>query len=146
MPGKIHFMYRALYDVVIAHVEWDIDTEEDLSAWAREYDVYFKKRFTRKVDLVLELSKFHVNPRLAEPFGKLRMRILGDYAHRSYRVRQGPRERAMMNTSRAMHGAPANHFETIDDALKAMLEERAKDSRKKREEAAPFPSARHRVA
>jgi hypothetical protein len=128
MSGRIRFQYRPLYDVVIAYVDWHIETEEDLLAWCREYDTYFKGRFPRKVDLILELSKFHLNPRVAPQFGTHRARILGEFTNRSYRVKQAAKERAFMHTAHVLKGGPANHFETIDDALKALLGDRAKES------------------
>jgi hypothetical protein len=131
MAGRIRFLYRTLYDVVIAYVDWRIETEEDLSAWCREYDAYFKGRFSRKVDLILELSKFRLNPRVAPEFGVQRARILEEFTNRSYRVKQAAPERTFMYTARVLKGGPANHFETIDEALKALLEDRARESKPK---------------
>jgi len=34
--GRIGFQYRALHDVVIAHVDWTLDTEADVVAWFGE--------------------------------------------------------------------------------------------------------------
>lgn len=129
MPGRIKFSYRAQHDVVVAEVHWTLETEEDVLAWCQEYDAYFKSKFDRKVDLILELSHFHVNPRVASVLGKHRARILGEYTTRSYRVNQAPRERAFMNTSSVLHGAPANHFESIDAAVAALLADRKAEHR-----------------
>ena len=124
MPGKIKFSYRAQHDVVVAEVHWKLETEEDVIAWCREYDTYFNGRFNRKVDLILELSDFHVSPRVASLLGKHRARILGQYTSHSYRVNQQPLERTFMHTSSVIHGAPANHYETVDAALAALLADR----------------------
>lgn len=126
MPGQIKFVHRALLDVVIAYVDWTIETEADCIAWYDEYKKYFTGRFTRKVDLILELSKFHVNPKTATHFGKFRARVLDEFTNRSYRVKQHALERTFMYTSAALHGAPANHYESIDQAIEALVADRAK--------------------
>lgn len=125
MPGKIKFNYRASHDVVVASVDWTIETEEDVLVWYEEYRAYFTGRFPRKVDIVLELSNFHVNPRVGTFFGKYRAQVLSEFTNRSYRVNQLPRERTFMYTSSALHGAPANHFASVDDAIAAMLVDRS---------------------
>jgi hypothetical protein len=125
MPGRIRFSYRALLDVVVADVDWTIDTEDDVAVWYEEYKAFFSSRFTRKVDLILELSKFRVSPRVGAHFGECRARILAEFTRRSYRVNQGARERTFMYTSSALHGAPANNYETVDEAIAAMLADRA---------------------
>jgi hypothetical protein len=124
MPGQIKFVHRALLDVVIAYVDWTIETEEDCLAWCDEYKRYFTGRFNRKVDLILELSKFHVNPRIATHWGKYRAQVLGEFTSRSYRVKQSALERTFMYTSSVLHGAPANHFQTIDQAIEALIKDR----------------------
>lgn len=73
MPGTIKFSYRAAVDVVVATVDWTLDTEEDVRLWYEEYKAYFAGRFSRKVDLILELSDFHVNPRIGALFGQCRI-------------------------------------------------------------------------
>ncbi len=124
--GRIRFQYSALYDAVIAYVEWNLETEADVIAWQAEYETYFKARFQRKVDLILELSKFHFNPSLADSFARRRAQVLGEFTTRSYRVQQNVRERTFMYTSSARTGTPANNFETVGAALKALLSDRAK--------------------
>jgi hypothetical protein len=128
MPGQVRFVHRALIDVVIAYVDWTIETEEECILWYEEYKRYFTGRFNRKVDLILELSKFHVNARIATHWGKYRAQVLDEFTDRSYRVKQSPLERTFMYTSSALHGAPANHFETIDQAIEALAKDRAKGS------------------
>jgi hypothetical protein len=129
MPGKITFRYRASIDVVIAEVNWNLETEADIVAWCEEYRAYFTRMFgPRKVDLILELSNFRVNPRVGAAFGKARADLLSEFTVRSYRVAQNARERAFMNTSSVLYHAPANHYETIDDAIVALVADRAKDA------------------
>jgi hypothetical protein len=125
MLGRIHFQYRCLHDVVIAHVDWHLETMADLQVWARQYETYFEGRFTEKVDLVLELSKFRLSPRLAPRFRELRNGILTKYVNLSYRVNEPTIERAMMYAGAILNGGPANEYESIDEAIAALMRDRA---------------------
>jgi hypothetical protein len=124
MPGQINFQYRCVHDVAIAHVDWRLETQEDLDVWYRQYDAYFKGRFPHKVDLILELSKFKLSPRLAARFRELRNQILDTYTTRSYRVNEPSMERAMMYAGSVLNGGPANEFDTIEEAIAALIEDR----------------------
>ncbi len=126
MPGQIRFKHRAAIDVVVAYVDWAVETEDDMRAWYEEYRQFFA-RLGRKMDLVLELTNFRVNPRVATAFGEYRARVLRDFTKRSYRVNQAPREKTFMYTSSAIHGAPSNHYESIEAAVAALLADREKD-------------------
>ncbi len=128
MLGRIHFQYRCLHDVVIAYVDWHLETMEDLEVWARQYETYFEGRFADRVDLVLELSKFRLSPRLAPRFRELRSRILTRYVNLSYRVKEPAMERAMMYAGSVLNGGPANEFDSIEDALAALMRDRAEDA------------------
>lgn len=125
MLGQIQFQYRCLHDVVIAHVDWRVETVEDLVVWARQYETYFKGRFPHKVDLILELSKFRLSPRMSPRFRELRNAILTKYVNRSYRVNEPTMERAMMYAGAVLNGGPANQFESIEEALAALARDRA---------------------
>lgn len=124
MPGQINFQYKCLHDVVIAYVDYRIETLEDLEVWASLYHDYFKGRFPRKVDLILELSKFRLSPRMAGKFREYRNEILDAYTIRSYRVKEPPMERAMMYAGSVLLGGPANQFDTLEEALDALTEDR----------------------
>ena len=127
MLGRINFQYRCFHDVVIAHVDWHLETIEDLEVWARQYETYFEGRFTDRVDLILELSKFRLSPRLAPRFRELRSHILTRYVNLSYRVKEPAMERAMMYAGSVLNGGPANEFDSIEDALAALMRDRAEE-------------------
>ena len=44
MRGRIKFSHRALLDVVIAEVDWNVETEDDVLAWHEEYRAFFTGR------------------------------------------------------------------------------------------------------
>jgi hypothetical protein len=124
MRGQIRFQYSCVNDVVTAHVDWHLQTPEDLQVWALQYDTYFKGRFPSKVDLILELSNFRLSPRLAPQFREIRNRILQDYTNRSYRVNEATMERAMMYAGAVLNGGPANQYCSIEEALAALAADR----------------------
>jgi hypothetical protein len=128
MKGQIRFQYSCEHDVVMAFVDWQLQTPEDLEVWALQYETYFKGRFPHKVDLILELTNFRLSPRLAPRFRELRNRILLDYTNRSYRVNEATVERAMMYAGAVLNGGPANQFDSIEEALAALAEDRARDA------------------
>jgi hypothetical protein len=99
------------------------------STWYRQYEAYFTTRFPgRKMDLIVELSKFHFSPSIADCFGRYRAKVLREFTGRSYCVNQSARERAFMYTSSVLRSTPANHFASLDDGLKALLDDRARAS------------------
>jgi hypothetical protein len=128
MRGRgLKFQYRAEHDVVIVTVDWTIDAENDLDPWFQEYASYFRKHFKRKVDAIFDLTKFHLNPRMARRFGEVRAKLLREYMRRTYRVNLEPVVKTAMYTSHVLHGAPANDFPSIEAALKQLLADRAQD-------------------
>jgi hypothetical protein len=140
MKGQIRFQYSCVNDVVTAHVDWHLQTMEDLDVWAGQYDSYFKGRFPNKVDLILELTKFRLSPRLAPRFRDVRNRILLEYTNRSYRVNEAAIERAMMYAGSVLNGGPANQYGSIPEALAALAADRAREAQ------APAPGSVTRLA
>src|SRR5829696_6036141 len=126
--GKLKFQFRAEHDVLIVTVDWYIETEDDLDPWYSAYESYFRKHFKRKVDVIFDLTKFRLSPRVAQPFGKVRARLLREYTNRSYRVHADPIVRTAMYTSNVLHGAPTNEFVSIEAALDQLLRDRARAS------------------
>ena len=125
MKGQIRFQYSCVHDVVTAYVDWHLQTPDDLEVWALQYDSYFKGRFQTKVDLILELSRFRLSPKLAPQFREIRNRILRDYTNRSYRVNEPAMERAMMYAGAVLNGGPANQFASMEEAMAALAADRA---------------------
>ena len=126
--GKLKFQFRAEHDVLIVTVDWYIETEDDLDPWYSAYESYFRKHFKRKVHVIFDLTKFRLSPRVAQPFGKVRARLLREYTNRSYRVHADPIVRTAMYTSNVLHGAPTNEFVSIEAALDQLLRDRARAS------------------
>ncbi|HEY4103033.1 MAG TPA: hypothetical protein VGM44_04045 [Polyangiaceae bacterium] len=124
--SRIKFRYLAAHDVLLIHVDWPIETLEDIADWTRAFQDYFARQDQgRKMDMIIELSKFSVATRVRAAFGEARAKVLKAYAGRSYRVNLDASARVAMYTSRVLHGAEANDFPTIDDALAQLKADRA---------------------
>jgi hypothetical protein len=123
--GKLKFQYLAEHDVLVVTVDWRIDTESDIELWYEAYARHFRKHFKRKVDLILDLTRFHLNPRIAGPFGEARAKLLREYTGRTYRVKADSVVKTAMYTSHVLHNAPANEFPSIEAALQQLLADRA---------------------
>ena len=126
---KLKFHYLAEHDVLIVTVDWTIETEEDLDPWYEAYARYFRRHFRRKVDVILDLTKFHLNPRIAGRFGEVRAKVLREFTARSYRVNADSVVKTAMYTSHVLQHAPANEFPTIDAALEQLAADRAQKDR-----------------
>jgi hypothetical protein len=124
--GKLKFQFRAEHDVVIVTVDWHIETEDDLDPWYAAYASYFRKHFKRKVDVIFDLTKFQLSPRIAQRFGEVRAKLLREYTNRSYRVHADSVVKTAMYTSHVLHGAPTNEHPSIEAAIEQLLRDRAR--------------------
>ncbi len=120
-PGgesKIKFRYLAEHDAVLATVDWQLETLKDVEEWLAAYVEYFTRHHSgKKIDLILDLSKFTISPRVGAAFGEARAKLVAEYAKRTYRVNVDAATKTAMYTSRVIHGATANDFPSIEDAL-----------------------------
>jgi hypothetical protein len=132
-PGpdpKIKFRYLAEHDVVLATVEWQLDSQKDVEDWQKAYEDYFSRNHKgRKVDVIFELSKFSVSPRMGAAFGEARAKMMTEFTRRTYRVNLDDATRTAMYTSRVLHGAAANEFDSVEDAIAQLKLDRASDAK-----------------
>lgn len=123
--SKIKFRYLAEHDVVLAHVEWLLESKKDVDDWLSTYEDYFTRNHTgRRVDVIFELSRFSVTPRMAAAFGEARAKMMAAFTQRTYRVNLDDQTRVAMYTSRVLHGAAANEFSSVDEALAQLRADR----------------------
>src|ERR1700749_2667417 len=89
-PGgetKIKFRYLAEHDAVLATVNFQLETLKDVDEWLAAYTEYFSGHHRgEKVDLILDLSKFTISPRVGAAFGEARAKVVARYTKRTYRV------------------------------------------------------------
>ncbi len=132
-PGpdqKIKFRYFAEHDVVLAAVEWQLDSQKDIDEWLKTYEDYFSRNYKgRKVDVIFELSKFSVSPRMGAAFGEARAKMMAAFTRRTYRVHVDDATKTAMYTSRVLYGAAANEFDSVDDAIAQLKLDRASDAK-----------------
>jgi hypothetical protein len=126
--SKIKFRYLAEHDVVLAHVEWQLESKKDVDEWLSTYADYFRRNHKgKRVDVIFELSKFSVSPRIGAAFGEARAKLMTEFTRRTYRVNLDDATKTAMYTSRVLHGAAANDFASIEDAIAQLKADRASD-------------------
>src|SRR5260221_10096184 len=124
--SKIRFRYLAEHDWGVAYVDWQVESMRDVQEWRAAYEDYFIRNHRgRLVDVIFDLSKFTVSPRIASLFGEARAKMLKEFTGRTYRVRVDAATRIAMYTSRVLYGAPANEFESIEAAIAQLKADRA---------------------
>lgn len=129
MSGTIDFQYDAENDVVIATSHWHIETEADLEPWYQVWADYFEKNFPgRRMDLVVELTGFQINPAVAPRWGEYRARVHKNFTRHSYRVHSNARVRLWVNTSGVRYDASTSEAATIEDGIAAIREERRREA------------------
>ncbi len=131
-PGpnsKIKFRYLAEHDVVLAQVEWKLESKKDIDEWLSAYEDYFTRHHKgQKMDVIFVLSKFSISRRMGTVFGEARAEMMAKFTKRTYRVNLDAATKTAMYTSRVLYGAAANEFSTVDDALAQLKADRTADT------------------
>jgi hypothetical protein len=123
MPGSIHFQYDADKDIIFATPKWRIVTKEDCEKWHAQWDGYLSK-FKRKVDCVVVLNDFHVEPSIAPAWGEYRARLNVAYFRYSFRVNADAVVKLFVKTSGARFNAATNEAESVEAAIEGILDAR----------------------
>ena len=123
MPGSIDFKYDAAKDIVIAIPKWRIATKQDCDVWYHQWASYLAK-YGRKVDCVVLLDDFHVDPAIAPAWGEYRAKLNIDYFRHSYRVHADPTVKLFVKTSGVRFNAASGEAPTVEDAIEGILEAR----------------------
>jgi hypothetical protein len=79
----------------------------------------------RKVDIIVDLGEMVVKPAAARAYDRVRQRMFAAYAKRAYRYAGSSLVRTKILTSSTLHHQSANVFETFEQALDALLADRA---------------------
>ena len=123
MPGTIDFQYDAARDIIIATPKWHLVTKEDCETWYAQWDKYLS-RFRRKVDCVVLLSDFHVDPAIAPAWGEYRAKLNIAYFRHSYRVQADSVVKLFVKTSGVRFNAATSEAETVEAAIEGILDAR----------------------
>jgi hypothetical protein len=120
MVGTIDFTYDAERDLVIARPVWTIATDEDCKVWHKQWSDCLS-RFGRKIDCIIMLDDFHVEPQIAAAWGSYRASITNDYFRFTCRVGQDWDLRTTTLTESARHNLPSTQADSVDEAIERIL-------------------------
>jgi hypothetical protein len=116
MSGTIEFVYDADNDVVVARPTWTIATPEDCGRWFRCWTDYLTT-FGRKVDCIIVLDDFHVEPQVSVTWAEYRAQLTRDYHRFSCRVRSDWSLRQLILETSAQQNVTASEAESVEAAL-----------------------------
>jgi hypothetical protein len=125
MPGKIEFTYDAANDIVIAAPKWTLKSQQDCEAWFAEWEAYLSK-YKGKVDCVVVLDDFHVDPQIASEWGEYRARLNNTFFRHSFRVNADPTVKLFIKTSGVRFNAATGEAPTVQGAIEGILDARSK--------------------
>jgi hypothetical protein len=125
MPGTIDFRYDAATDIIVATPKWRLATKEDCEEWFSKWDSYLSK-FHRKVDCVVVLNDFHVDPQIASAWGEYRAKLNRTYFRHSFRVNADATVKLFVKTSGVRFNAATSEAESVEAAIEGILEARKK--------------------
>ncbi len=80
------------------------------------------------MDLVIEVTDFEISPAVAARWGEYRARVHKNYTRHSYRVHSSARVRLFVNTSGVRYDVSTCEAATIEDAIQAIRDARARDA------------------
>ena len=110
----VHIRYKA---AVLAD-------DRDVMAFAAEIDPAMRG-LGRKVDIIVDLGELVVKPAAMRAYDVTRQRMFRAYAKSAYRYSGSSLVRTKILTSSTLNSQTANVFETFDQALAALLADRA---------------------
>jgi len=126
VSGTIQFDYDGRNDIVVATPRWHIRTREDCEIWYHQW-VDYLATFGRRVDCVMVLDDFHVEPEIATVWGEYRARINNQYTRLSYRVHSDWAVRLFAATSGVRYNAPSDAAPSVEAAVEAILRARGSE-------------------
>jgi len=126
VSGTIQFDYDGRNDIVVATPRWHIRTRGDCEVWYQQW-VDYLATFGRRVDCVMVLDDFHVEPEIAAVWGEYRARINNQYTRFSYRVHSDWAVRLFAATSGVRYNAPSDAAPSVEAAVEAILRARGSE-------------------
>jgi hypothetical protein len=125
MAWKMTFDYDEEHDVVTATFEDCIlNNSLDVARWRTEVEGHLSK-FPSKVDLLINLDGLVVKYTAGRVFGRERSEVLSRYTLRSFRFGGDEMTKMFVSTSGVINGAAVNVYRSRDEALRALLMDRA---------------------
>lgn len=128
MPWKMSFDYDEAFDVVTATFEdCTLNNALDVARWRTEVEGYLSK-YPSKVDLLINLDGLVVKYTAGRVFGRERTAVLARYTRRSFRFGGDEMTKMFVSTSGVINGAAVNVYRSREEALRALLAERASEA------------------
>ncbi|WP_375769581.1 hypothetical protein NR798_01485 [Archangium gephyra] len=125
MAWKMSFDYDEQHDVVTATFEDCIlNNSLDVARWRTEVEGHLSK-YPSKVDLLINLDGLVVKYTAGRVFGRERTEVLSRYTLRSFRFGGDEMTKMFVSTSGVINGAAVNVYKSRDEALRALLADRA---------------------
>lgn len=125
MAWKMNFDYDEEHDVVTATFEDCIlNNSLDVARWRTEVEGHLSK-YPAKVDLLINLDGLVVKYTAGRVFGRERSEVLSRYTLRSFRFGGDEMTKMFVSTSGVINGAAVNVYRSRDEALRALLADRA---------------------
>lgn len=125
MAWKMNFDYDEEHDVVTATFEDCIlNNSLDVARWRTEVEGHLSK-YPSKVDLLINLNGLVVKYTAGRVFGRERSEVLSRYTLRSFRFGGDEMTKMFVSTSGVINGAAVNVYRSRDEALRALLADRA---------------------
>ena len=125
MAWKIAFDYDERLDVVTATFEDCIlNNALDVARWRTEVENHLSK-YPSKVDLLINLDGLVVKYTAGRVFGRERSEVLMRYTRRSFRYGGDEMTKMFVSTSGVINGAAVNVYRSREEAMKALLADRA---------------------
>ncbi|HYO72412.1 MAG TPA: hypothetical protein VEU33_40710 [Archangium sp.] len=125
MGWKMSFDYDEEHDVVTATFEDCIlNNSLDVARWRTEVEGHLSK-YPSKVDLLIDLNGLVVKYTAGRVFGRERSEVLSRYTLRSFRFGGDEMTKMFVSTSGVINGAAVNVYRSRDEALRALLADRA---------------------
>ncbi|HEX5754134.1 MAG TPA: hypothetical protein VFZ09_48580 [Archangium sp.] len=125
MAWRMSFDYDEEHDVVTATFEDCIlNNSLDVARWRTEVEGHLSK-YPSKVDLLINLDGLVVKYTAGRVFGRERSEVLSRYTQRSFRYGGDEMTKMFVSTSGVINGAAVNVYRSRDEALRALLADRA---------------------
>jgi hypothetical protein len=122
-PMRFRFVHE--HQVVVVTSKMVLKTKQDVIDWHERYCDYFRTHFAgKRVDVIFDLTDFHVQGPAMAHFGEYRAKVLNEFHNRSYRFHIDSKLKTVMYTSSVIHGVTSNAFPTFEAAVAALIADR----------------------
>jgi len=128
MAWTVALSYVPEHDFVLCSYDVVLRDERDAIRWRREVSAEFRRIGRIPVDTLIKLDGLIVKPSGARGYGEQRAILVEQFCRRSYRFGGDRSTRTSVYTSSVLTGAPANVYATYDEALRALLQDRLRES------------------